>query len=387
MLEFQLIGIGAAGNKAAIEAIESKVVSAENVMLINSTLADVPDKYLKGAGCTICEISNSDVGGCGKNYKKGERLCLEAMQNGKIDIDSFVKPTTKFVVIVASLEGGTGCGAQPVIAHYIKEELGVPVIVYGFLGFEEDNEGSKNIINWFKRLPEDISVHCISNKNFLDSNRGNYSKAEQAANIEFAIQLSIIAGNCIKKSDQNIDQQDLLNLVTDPKYSIIEYREIDEHIKNADHFSSILKNMIDNSKSLRVESHYQHFLGVIVNIPSADTDNIDYSFKEIISRYGIAEKKFKHIQSYSELPTFIAFISTGMQLPLEEIQAVYDRYVKSKSAIDKDNTDKNSFFSKMVFDDDDEELAPVAKNKKKSFFESYGVQTPNVPSDDNLDSY
>ena len=188
----------------------------------------------------------------------------------------------------------------------------------------------------------------------------------------------------------------MLNLATTPGYSIIEYREVEEHIKNTAHFSAILKNMIDESKSLRVSSHYQKYLGVIVNIPASDRDNIDYSFKEIIDRYGSPDKKFMHIQSVPGLPTFIAFISTGMQLPLDEIQAVYDRYVKSKSGVDKDNTDKNNFFSDMRFDEDDEEVSYKGnssddKAARNAFFASFNMQTPNLPerkgNEDKLNNY
>ena len=44
-MNVKLIGIGAAGNKAAINAVENKVIAIENVMLINSTLRDIPADY------------------------------------------------------------------------------------------------------------------------------------------------------------------------------------------------------------------------------------------------------------------------------------------------------------------------------------------------------
>ena len=43
MLELSLFGIGAAGNKAVIEAIESRVISEHNAKLINTTVKDIPD--------------------------------------------------------------------------------------------------------------------------------------------------------------------------------------------------------------------------------------------------------------------------------------------------------------------------------------------------------
>lgn len=41
----KVIGIGAAGNKAAINVVENNILGIENVMLINSTLKDIPVDY------------------------------------------------------------------------------------------------------------------------------------------------------------------------------------------------------------------------------------------------------------------------------------------------------------------------------------------------------
>lgn len=41
----KVIGIGAAGNKAAINAVENKIINIDSVMLINSTLRDIPADY------------------------------------------------------------------------------------------------------------------------------------------------------------------------------------------------------------------------------------------------------------------------------------------------------------------------------------------------------
>lgn len=42
MLKVKLIGIGAAGNKAAITAFEKGVVAEDELLLINSNLGDIP---------------------------------------------------------------------------------------------------------------------------------------------------------------------------------------------------------------------------------------------------------------------------------------------------------------------------------------------------------
>ena len=45
MLKTKIIGVGAAGNKAAINLIEKGVIEKGNVLLLNSTKKDIPDEY------------------------------------------------------------------------------------------------------------------------------------------------------------------------------------------------------------------------------------------------------------------------------------------------------------------------------------------------------
>ena len=44
-MKIKLIGVGAAGNKAVIEAVEQGVVDKESILLLNSTLQDIPVQY------------------------------------------------------------------------------------------------------------------------------------------------------------------------------------------------------------------------------------------------------------------------------------------------------------------------------------------------------
>lgn len=385
MLKAQVIGVGAAGNKAAIKLIEQKVVGEEAVLLVNSTIRDIPEKYLE-----ICKISqiggeNNGMEGCGKEPEIAKKLCYEALQSGKLDLDRFILPDTQIVIVVASTEGGTGSGASVVIANYLRTVLGVNVHVFGFLGFEDDARGLLNTVNWFKGLNDDITVEAIKNKYFI-SNRGNYIKAEMDANVEFAIRTSILLGNPIMPSEQNIDRTDLYKLSTQVGYMNIEYKEIDEKIKNSLHFSQILKEMIDESKSLRPDCPSEKLLGVIINIPNKDTDNIDYSFKEIIDRYGKPFEKFLHIQSCDAMPTFIAFISSGMELPLDEVKEIYDKYTEATSRV---NRNKNDFFSKLSgLEQDADDMgfnlnnrSSVNTRSKASFFSSYGTTNKEEDSD------
>lgn len=381
-LKAQVIGVGAAGNKGAIKLLSDRVIqNKEDILLVNSTNKDVPNEYMD----MFVQIGDkSQLGGCGKEPNIGEKICLEALQNGSLDLDKFIKPDTKIVIIICSTEGGTGSGAAPVIAKYLRQVGGLDVHVFAFLGFEEDARGLLNTLNFFKKLPEDIIVEAIRNKNFLDGRMGNYLKAEERADEELSVRVSIRLGNLIIPSTQNMDDTDLYKVSTQTGYSNVEYREIDENIRNVQHFNDIIKDMIDNTKSLRPDTPSQKLLGIMINLPKKDIDSIDYSFNEITTRYGKPFEKFTHVQSNDGICPFIAFISAGMDLPLDEIKAVYDRYLDATQSVHKD---KDEFFSSLegINSEAEDEMFDMKNKKpdtqkKNDFFSSFNLETPNRPT-------
>lgn len=384
MLNAQVIGVGAAGNKGAIKLLESEVIrNPDDVMLINSTPKDIDQKYIN----MYKQIGDKkELGGCGKEPEVGKQLCLEALQSGSLNLENFIKPTTKLVIVISSTEGGTGSGAAPVIAKYIKQVIGVNVHIFAFLGFEDDARGLLNTINFFKEIPEDVTVEAIRNKNFLNG-KGNYLKAEEEADKEMCTRISVLLGNLIIPSSQNMDDTDLYKVATYPGFMNIEHIDIDEPVKNVQHFNEILKNLIDNTKSLRPDGASQKLLGVIINLPEREKDSIDYSCSEICNRYGKAFEKYMHVQSQDGVHSFIAFISAGMDLPYDEVKSIYDRYVNATQSVKKD---KDAFFSQlgdMNRDDSDNmfDLSSRKNNKTASnaFFESFNLETPNRPTTNN----
>lgn len=69
MMEISLFGIGAAGNKAAINVLENRILPEERVKLINTTVKDIPDKYKTNTDLVV--KFSSMLGGCGKEPIKG----------------------------------------------------------------------------------------------------------------------------------------------------------------------------------------------------------------------------------------------------------------------------------------------------------------------------
>lgn len=349
----KLIGVGAAGNKAAIGLIEKGVLPRESVMLLNSTLKDVPAGYKDIA----IEFTGANKG-CGKERDIAKRIVLDSMKTSSIPLDNFLDPEDKMVIIVNSSEGGTGCGASSILAKYFKEVLKVNVHMFVFTGFEEDGRGLKNTVEYFQELSEDYVVQGISNRKFLREANGNKLKAETMANVEFAKRIKILLGQVIIDSDNNIDETDLTKLTTTPGFMMIEYGELDK-IKNVEQFNKVVSDIIDNTKSLDVEASAKR-IGVILNVSEKTKDNIDYMFEVIKDKFGTPFETFTHVQSEQE-PEFIAIIASGMKMPIDDVKAIYDRY---KVAADKVNKTKDSFFDNMKIDMKDENSVFDMGNKE-----------------------
>ena len=358
MIQSQIIGCGAAGGKVVSQCVKDGVISENYCMIVNSTDQDRPD-----VDCLFVNIGEGEeLGGCAKEPSKGRELCIKALQNGFSDtLNRFAKPNTKKVYIVTSVEGGTGCGSSIVIAQFVKQVIGLPVHIIAVSGFEDDPRGLKNTIQFFQQIDGEYTVSIISNKKFLKESNKDKLKAEELCNKEISRMISILNGQCIVASNKNIDQKDLFKLNTKTGYMSVNFKYIDEKIRNIEQFNEQLKDMIDNNKSMDLTDPKQTTLGVIINVPEDEQANIDYTFKTITDHYNTGEsvcyEVFTHVQYDEQAKNFIAFINAGMQLPLEEVQRLYDNYSILKEKAEKEAMEKkNAFFNgmqNMIFDDED----------------------------------
>ncbi len=370
----RLIGLGAAGNKAAIEAVERGIIPCNNVMLLNSTLKDIPADYITRNGA-VCYQFTGAYGGCGKERSRSYELCSATLENDDIKLGQFLGVDTdeeaELVVLVSSTEGGTGSGASPLVADYINQVYGLPVHIFGLAGFEDDVRGMRNTVDFFKDMKDTFAVECISNQRFLDDAKGNRLKAEALANTEFATKLSVLMGIAIRDAVHNIDPTDLLKLSTQTGYMMIESYIFKDKIKTQAQFQQAVTEMIAHSKALDPAGSEKK-LGVIINIREEATDYIDYS--EIENKFGVPYERYEHIQHEEEMPEFISFIAGGLDMPIESVEETYNKY---KESLEKVNKASDNFFSKIqdkaidssdhMFDLDAQKKNTVSKD---SFFKN-----------------
>lgn len=349
MLDMMLFGIGAAGNKAAIEALEERVINEENVKLINTTVKDIPDKY-KNDPKKVFKFS-SMLGGCGKEPVKGQKAMFQAIKDKVIDFGTMINVDTKAVVLVTSVEGGTGCGATPVVAKYFSA-LNIPVHVFAFVGFQDEVRGVNNSLRFFKELPDEVILHTINNSKFLDFTK-NYSKAEAAANEEFVRQLEILIGSNMIPSTQNIDDTDHYKVVTTSGYMDIRHVDL-TGAKNVELTNQAIIDSFESMSCLEYSNKGCKRLAVIINASQKIQDAIDNRF-DVIKRYvGEPFETYRHIQN-DGTDEYMDIIVAGLPYPEECIKDIGKKYNNLKERISNESKGLSDIFEDIDFDDDIEE--------------------------------
>ena len=339
MLNCQVIGIGAGGNKATINLVEKGVINPQDVLLVNSTMRDIPEEYREMA----VELKGSN--GCAKERKLAAKMVQDNIENGELQgLSDILKPDNAFVMIVTSAEGGTGSGGTSALAKYISQELGFRVHVCILCGFEDDARGLKNTIDLFRELNGDerIIIDTISNKKFLRECNNNKRKAEKAANDEFAKRVKILLGQKLVDCEDNIDDMDLLKVTTTPGYMDIVHGEFDK-VKNVEEFNSEVKRLIDASKSYETDPSCIR-IAVIINRNEKISDNIGDAFDTIAGVYGEAVEKFTHTQSIEGEPNYIDIIIAGMKMPLDIMTEIYEDF---KERVGKVDNSKDTFVDEL----------------------------------------
>lgn len=368
-MNVMLFGLGAAGNKAAIEVIERGILNEERIKLINTTIKDIPDKYKKDKPDMILKFS-SMLGGCGKEPIKGQKAMFSAIKDRDIDFSKLIDPNIKAVILVTSVEGGTGCGATPVVAKYFVA-LNIPVHVFAFIGFQDEVRGINNSLKFFKDMPDGIILHTIENKKFLDFTK-NYSKAEMLANKEFVKQLEILIGSKMIPSSQNIDDTDHYKIITTPGYMDIRHIDL-SGAKNVELTNHAIINSFESMSCMEYDNKGCKRLAVIINASQKTQDAIDNRF-EVIKRYtGEPFETYRHIQYDENDSEYIDIIIAGLPYPEMGIKNMNKKYSSLKDKLNSEVKGFSDIFNDIDIDDDLEETNIRKMNNPDDVLASFGI--------------
>jgi len=336
-------------------------VDRDHVKLLNTTPKDLPEKYKLEDGLYV--PFSTQLGGCGKESAKGRAAMIEAIQDKTINFANLLNDDSKEVILVSSMEGGTGSGSVPVVAKYF-EAMNIPVHIFGFIGFQDEARGINNTLKFFKDLPSKVILHTIVNSHFLDYTK-NYGKAEMAANDEFAKEIEILLGHKLVPSKHNIDDTDLYKINIQEGYMVINHVELDNP-KNIDAVNTAIAAAFEDPCYMDCDASSKR-IAVTINASSKTQQVIDNSY-EVIKRYvGTPIELYQHIQPDTDDELvgneYIDIIACGMNFPDKPIKDVSLKYNRLK---DKLSTSRKSFadiFGEIDVEDEVDEFNMDIKTK------------------------
>lgn len=349
MIQMTVFGVGAAGNKAAIELIKNGIVDVEHVKLLNTSSKDIPEEYKNS---NIFVPFNSGLGGCGKESAKGRAAITAAIKNRQVNFAELINEDSKEVILVSSVEGGTGSGSVPVIATYF-DAMNVPVHVFAFIGFQDEARGINNTLKFFKDLPSSVILHTIRNAHFLDYTK-NYGIAEEAANKEFCSEIEILKGSKLVASKQIMDDTDLYKINTQPGYMTINHIPL-TGIKNTESYNEALAAAFENSCYMDNDPSAKR-IAIMVNATQKVQKAVDNSMECIIRYFGTPIEKFQHIQPDHDNDMvgddYVDVICCGMNYPERPIKDVSSKYDKLKEKLNVERKSFDDIFGDIDMTDD-----------------------------------
>ena len=356
MSKILVIGTGAAGNKAAINLIEKKIMSKEDILLVNSSMTDIKNLGVDESEYMDCYVNLYDgVDGCGKERGAAGTLTLSSFAKDTFNLKSkIIKNGYDKVIIVTSIEGGTGSGSTPIIAAMInnefnKEEPTVNIEIVAFKGFGKDLIGLQNSAHFFMELDEYLGnnyvLQVIRNDAFLKDAK-NQLEAQKMANDEFAKRISIITGQLLNNGNDNdctniIDGSDLYKNTFSFGYSTVEYIEIENKIVSRDDYNDLINKMIDSSKSASLDEcrsvnndKIVTKVSLIANIQKSSRNHVDDKHTVLKERFGELNEMYDQIYSDPNRPEFIALIISGLKRPTSTLTEITEEYQKRTKNID-----------------------------------------------------
>ena len=125
--------------------------------------------------------------------------------------------------------------------------------------------------------------------------------------------------------------------------------------------------MVYQSSSIRSTDPAAIRLAVILNISPASEDAIDYTFKNLKAAYGNPFEFFLQEQWDGE-KEYIAFIASGMKMPIDEIKAVHDRYIEMSNRVNKNG---DEFYSSVS------DLNPLAEDSQFNMIKEKKIARKN----------
>ena len=354
-----IFGMGAAGNKATLDLVELKVINSDSYALFNTNSGDIPrDQHSK-----FIQLESEFEGGAAKDPAVGRAAMQNYLSDEKNvhDLYNSIPEDVDFVSIITSVEGGTGSGATPILADYIANVLDIPVHLFVFIGFHNEQVGMNNTIEFIKRLIalSNVTIHIIQNDKF---NAPTYKLKEKEANKYVGTLLNVIKGENRENSTQNIDDADAYKLFTTPGIMGIVTINCSGRRSKTDMNAAVVE-AFDSS----VEADYggdAKRLAMILNASEPTQEIFDDELTSV--RYytnsgGGPEEIYRHIQYDGTTNEYCVIVAAGMSPSETYINYLLNEREKLRQSNMRNKSNSKALLDKLVSatNNDNEENKPA----------------------------
>ena len=341
-----VFGMGAAGNKATLDLVEMGIINTESFTLFNTNKGDIPqDQYSK-----FIQLQSEFQGGAAKDPAVGRA----AMQNYLADetnlqgLYNSIPEDVDFTSIITSVEGGTGSGAAPVLAKCIADVFNIPVHLFVFIGFHNEEIGMNNTIEFMKELISlnNVTIHIIQNDKF---NAPTYKLKEKEANKYVGTLLNVIKGENRENSTQNIDDADAYKLFTTPGIMGIVTINCSGRRSKTDMNAAVVE-AFDSS----VEADYggdAKRLAMILNASEPTQEIFDdelTSVRYYTNSSGGPEEIYRHIQYDGTTNEYCVIVAAGMSPSETYINYLLNEREKLRQSNLRNRSNSKALLDKLV---------------------------------------
>lgn len=354
-----IFGMGAAGNKATLDLVELKVINSDSYALFNTNSGDIPrDQHSK-----FIQLESEFEGGAAKDPAVGRAAMQNYLSDEKNvhDLYNSIPEDVDFVSIITSVEGGTGSGATPILADYIANVLDIPVHLFVFIGFHNEQVGMNNTIEFIKRLIalSNVTIHIIQNDKF---NAPTYKLKEKEANKYVGTLLNVIKGENRENSTQNIDDADAYKLFTTPGIMGIVTINCSGRRSKTDMNAAVVE-AFDSS----VEADYggdAKRLAMILNASEPTQEIFDdelTSVRYYTNSSGGPEEIYRHIQYDGTTNEYCVIVAAGMSPSETYINYLLNEREKLRQSNLRNKSNSKALLDKLVSatNNDNEENKPA----------------------------
>lgn len=335
-----LVGLGNAGGNIVRE-YGRKYPQTADLIIINTSSTDM-------AKFNPNEIDYSirlgELDGTGGNHDVAKNIAMNLMRDKIMSDRKLVELLTdkNYVFVIGSSAGGTGSGMLPVLYQVIAKAMNVAektiaVCILPEEGLTVDRIDNA-LLNQSELYTDPDATYMVYDNSRFDI-KSSYELKERV-NHEIVDDIAVFTGMDLLQSEyNNIDEEDLLALMSMPGRIVIVRCDVNRQINHTDIESRILNDLENRSAHAIINGdHVVGGYGLIANLDTDSIEELDESLPKIREKIGEPVSTFMNLSNQEGLSKVI-FIMSGMAKPNARLFELHELLVAKSNRIKTDDSE------------------------------------------------